>query len=438
MNKKEDLKIKNIILKAEFDKLNNKLNDLNEKINHLDLSIAHNWKQLKQFTRKKNNLNRAIIYLKAKLMKNNYLIRFYELFDPEIKINHAYAYYQFIKYLENEANEQMIPYRSDYLLKISNFYKQIAWKEYCLNYTKHFYPKKNKKINKLNEQINGLNNKINTLIETFNQRYHAKYVARLEKTKKLTRKIEKIDNKLSGDNIIELKNVCKYYNNGFLAVKVLDQVNLTIKRGEFVVILGPSGSGKTTLLNIISGMDNATYGDVIIANENLIDYNQNQLTKFRRDHIGYVFQQYALLPNLNVKENILIGQNLQSDKKLRIDIDQILESIGMKQYMKKYPNELSGGQQQRVSIARSIAKNPNILFGDEPTGAIDEAMSKEIMRLFLEVNKKYKTTIVIVTHNPILAQIANTVIHVGNGTIQKIVTNKNPKSVDEITWGTPE
>ena len=233
---------------------------------------------------------------------------------------------------------------------------------------------------------------------------------------------------------VELKNVVKYYNNKVLATKVLSNVNLQIKKGEFVVILGPSGSGKTTLLNIISGMDNATFGDTIVAGENLIDYSASKLTLFRRNNIGYVFQQYGLLPNLTVKENIEIGQNLQENKSKIIPIDEILKAIGLESQSRKYPNELSGGQQQRVSIARSVAKNPNILFGDEPTGAIDEEMSKNIMNLFVEINKKYHTTIIIVTHNPILAEIATMVINVANGSISNIKINKNPKSVDQLNW----
>ena len=236
----------------------------------------------------------------------------------------------------------------------------------------------------------------------------------------------------SSNLAIKLKNVVKYYNNKVLANKVLSNVNLEINKGEFVVILGPSGSGKTTLLNIISGMDNATYGDTIIAGENLIDYNQSMLTTFRRNNIGYVFQQYGLLPNLTVKENIQIGQNLQHNRSRFISIDEILKSIGLESQANKYPNELSGGQQQRVSIARSIAKNPNILFGDEPTGAIDQQTSKNIMNLFVDINKKYKTTIVIVTHNPILAELATMVIYVSDGTISKIKYNSKPKTVEEL------
>ena len=181
-------------------------------------------------------------------------------------------------------------------------------------------------------------------------------------------------------------------------------------------------------------MDNATFGDTIVAGENLIDYSASKLTLFRRNNIGYVFQQYGLLPNLTVKENIEIGQNLQENKSKIIPIDEILKAIGLETQSRKYPNELSGGQQQRVSIARSVAKNPNILFGDEPTGAIDEEMSKNIMNLFVEINKKYHTTIIIVTHNPILAEIATMVINVANGSISNIKINKNPKSVDQLNW----
>ncbi len=236
------------------------------------------------------------------------------------------------------------------------------------------------------------------------------------------------------EEAVILKNVVKYYNNKVLATKVLSNINLKIKKGEFVVILGPSGCGKTTLLNIISGMDNATYGDTIIAGENLIDYNQGKLTTFRRNNIGYVFQQYGLLPNLTVRENIEIGQNLQHQKSRIIPIDEILKSIDLNTQANKYPNELSGGQQQRVSIARSIAKNPNILFGDEPTGAIDEQMSKNILNLFVDINRKYKTTIIIVTHNPILADLATMVINISNGTIKDIKYNSNPKTVAQLNW----
>jgi putative ABC transport system ATP-binding protein len=278
---------------------------------------------------------------------------------------------------------------------------------------------------------------IKDLKSSFVDKYHAKLVKKLEKLVKKNARIEnriiKLDkNKKPSDNVIDLKNTVKYYNNGSLAVKVLRNIHLQIKKGEFVVILGPSGSGKTTLLNIISGMDTATYGQTIVANKNLIYMNPTQLTTFRRDTLGYIFQQYGLLPNLTVRENVEIGSNLQKDKKKRLDIDKLLKNIGIYEHRNKFPKELSGGQQQRVSIARSMAKNPELIFGDEPTGAIDTEMSKQIMQLFIDINKQYKTTIIIVTHNPILAEIANKVIKVSNGRIDKIIDNKQPKTINQL------
>jgi putative ABC transport system ATP-binding protein len=250
--------------------------------------------------------------------------------------------------------------------------------------------------------------------------------------KQLEKSSKKVSTRINSKYLIDLRNVVKYYTNGSLVTKVLKDVNLQIKHGEFVVILGPSGSGKTTLLNIISGMDTATSGTTIVANHNLIGYNSTQLTKFRRDNIGYIFQQYGLLPNLTVRENVEIGSNLQKDLKKRLDIDGLLKTVGIYEQRNKYPRELSGGQQQRVSISRSMAKNPMLIFGDEPTGAIDEEMSKQIMQLFVDINKKYKTTIIIVTHNPILADLATMTIKVANGKIDKIIKNNHPKTVQQL------
>ncbi|SYV93758.1 ABC transporter ATP-binding protein [Mycoplasmoides gallisepticum] len=201
------------------------------------------------------------------------------------------------------------------------------------------------------------------------------------------------------------------------------------------MILGPSGSGKTTLLNIISGMDRASSGITFVANKNLIGFSDTQLTKFRQENIGYIFQQYGLLPNLNVKENIEIGAFLQRDASKRKDIDELLKNIGMYEQRNKLPTELSGGQQQRVSIARAIAKNPTVIFGDEPTGALDGEMTQVVLEEFVQINKKNKTTLIIVTHNPLIADIATMVIRVGDGTIKSITRNENPKSVKEIHWG---
>ncbi|AHB99350.1 ABC transporter ATP-binding protein [Mycoplasmoides gallisepticum S6] len=242
-------------------------------------------------------------------------------------------------------------------------------------------------------------------------------------------------NPIRPDFVIDLRNVTKYYSNGVTTTKVLKNVNLQIPWGEFVVILGPSGSGKTTLLNIISGMDRASSGITFVANKNLIGFSDTQLTKFRQENIGYIFQQYGLLPNLNVKENIEVGAFLQRDASKRKDIDELLKNIGMYEQRNKLPTELSGGQQQRVSIARAIAKNPTVIFGDEPTGALDGEMTQVVLEEFVQINKKNKTTLIIVTHNPLIADIATMVIRVGDGTIKSITRNENPKSVKEIHWG---
>lgn len=237
------------------------------------------------------------------------------------------------------------------------------------------------------------------------------------------------------DDIIELKNVTKYYTNGYIVTQILKGVNLNIKRGDFVVILGPSGSGKTTLMNIISGLDRATDGVTNVCGQNLINLKDSELTKFRQINVGYVFQQYGLLPNLTVKENVEIGADLQTDKSKKINPEEVLESFGMLEHKNKFPHQLSGGQQQRVSIARAFAKNPTILFGDEPTGAIDEEMSKLVMKEFVDINKKYGTTVIIVTHNPIFEGLGTLVIKFKDGAVSSISRNENPKSVDELPWG---
>lgn len=240
---------------------------------------------------------------------------------------------------------------------------------------------------------------------------------------------------LSDDNIIELKDVVKYYSNGYIITQILKGVNLEIKRGDFVIILGPSGSGKTTLMNIISGLDRASDGVTNVCGTDLINLKDNELTKFRKDNVGYVFQQYGLLPNLTVRENVEIGANLQADKSKRLDVFEILESVGMLEHKDKFPHQLSGGQQQRVSIARAFAKNPTILFGDEPTGAIDEEMSKMVLKQFVDINRKYQTTVIIVTHNPIFEGLGDLVVKIKDGNISSLTRNPHPKEVDELPWG---
>ncbi len=187
-------------------------------------------------------------------------------------------------------------------------------------------------------------------------------------------------------------------------------------------------------MNIISGLDKVSSGDVFVIGYNLSFLKDVDLTKFRRDNIGFIFQQYNLLTNLTAKENAQVGENLSKNKNKDMTIKDIFETIGMEEQMNKYPHQMSGGQQQRVSIARALAKNPDILFGDEPTGALDEEMGHKVLEILVDVNKKYKTTVIIVTHNPNIADIANTVIHVRNGLINQIKKNTHPKKPSEIDW----
>ncbi|WP_339041947.1 ABC transporter ATP-binding protein [Spiroplasma endosymbiont of Apeira syringaria] len=233
-------------------------------------------------------------------------------------------------------------------------------------------------------------------------------------------------------NVIELFDVKKSYLTGDLEYEVLKRVNLKIKLGDFVVILGPSGSGKTTLLNIISGLDKPNTGDVFVAGYNLSLLKDSHLTKFRRDNVGFIFQQYNLLTNLTARENAEVGENLAKNKNM--SIDDIFQVIEMDEHMNKFPSQLSGGQQQRVSIGRALAKNPTILFCDEPTGALDEEMGRKVLEILLDVNREYKTSIIMVTHNPNFQYVANTVINVKNGKIISVKNNEKPMKPSEINW----
>ncbi|WP_342254512.1 ABC transporter ATP-binding protein [Spiroplasma endosymbiont of Zeiraphera isertana] len=233
-------------------------------------------------------------------------------------------------------------------------------------------------------------------------------------------------------NVIELFDVKKSYLTGDLEYEVLKGVNLKIKLGDFVVILGPSGSGKTTLLNIILGLDKPNTGDVFVAGYNLSLLKDSHLTKLRRDNVGFIFQQYNLLTNLTARENAEVGENLAKNKNM--SIDDIFQVIEMDEHMNKFPSQLSGGQQQRVSIGRALAKNPTILFCDEPTGALDEEMGRKVLEILLDVNREYKTSIIMVTHNPNFQYVANTVINVKNGKIISVKNNEKPMKPNEINW----
>ncbi|KXB58926.1 ABC transporter ATP-binding protein [Gemella haemolysans] len=226
--------------------------------------------------------------------------------------------------------------------------------------------------------------------------------------------------------MITAKNIKKKYNDQ----EVLRGIDLKIDENEFVVILGASGSGKSTLLNILSGLEKSDSGEVVYDNESISDYSEKQLTKFRKDKIGFVFQQYYLLNNLTVEQNVKVGANL-ADNKEYVDI---IKDLGLEDKLSKYPNELSGGEQQRVSIARALAKKPTVLFLDEPTGALDEETGRKILEYLLKLKDKSHFTMIMVTHNENIAELANKIIHVGSGRITSIVENHKPKSVEEIGW----
>ena len=230
---------------------------------------------------------------------------------------------------------------------------------------------------------------------------------------------------------LEVKELKKSFGSGDTKQDVLRGLDFTVAKGEFCVLLGPSGSGKSTLLNILGGIDSADEGDIYINGDRLSRMDEKGLTQYRRKHLGYVFQSYNLIPNLNVKENIETGAYL-SDKPL--DIDELLKILGLYEHRHKLPNQLSGGQQQRVSIGRAIVKNPDILLCDEPTGALDYTTSKEILRLIEEVNTKYGNTIIMVTHNEAIKLMADHVIKLRDGKIRHDDINTQKITADELEW----
>ncbi len=230
---------------------------------------------------------------------------------------------------------------------------------------------------------------------------------------------------------LEIVDLKKGFGTGEARQEVLRGMNFTVAKGEFCVLLGPSGSGKSTLLNIIGGIDSPDDGYISINGDKLRDMGEKGLTMYRRKHLGYVFQMYNLIPNLNVKENIEVGAYL-SDKSL--DIDDLLHTLGLFEHRYKLPNQLSGGQQQRVSIGRAIVKNPDILLCDEPTGALDYNTSKEILKLIEDVNQKYGNTIIMVTHNEAIKNIADHVIKLRDGVVRHNDINTNKMKAIELEW----
>lgn len=230
---------------------------------------------------------------------------------------------------------------------------------------------------------------------------------------------------------LEIKNIKKHFGEGESRVEVLKGIDIEIEKGEFCVLLGPSGSGKSTLLNIIGGIDAADEGYISINGEKTADMNEKALTLYRRKHLGYIFQMYNLIPNLNIKENIEVGAYLSDNP---LDVDDLLKTLGLYEHRHKLPNQLSGGQQQRTAIGRAIVKNPDILLCDEPTGALDYNTSKEILQLIEDVNKKYGNTIITVTHNDAIKQMADRVVKLRDGMIRKNYLNETKLTAEELDW----
>lgn len=230
---------------------------------------------------------------------------------------------------------------------------------------------------------------------------------------------------------VELKNIEKSYGQGENRVNVLKGINLSIKKGEFCVLLGPSGSGKSTLLNIIGGIDHADSGEIYIGGDKMTGLSEKNLTLYRRNHLGYIFQMYNLIPNLTVEENIEVGAYL-SDSPL--DLDELLHTLGLYEHRRKLPNRLSGGQQQRCAIGRAIIKNPDILLCDEPTGALDYNTSKEILKLIETVNQKYGNTVIMVTHNDAIKNMADRVVRIRDGRVLSDKLNEIKVSAEDLEW----
>ena len=232
-------------------------------------------------------------------------------------------------------------------------------------------------------------------------------------------------------SFIEFKNVDKIYHMGDTIVKANDDVNFTIDEGEFVVVVGPSGAGKTTILNILGGMDTISSGSVKVGDKVISSFNEKQLTLYRREDVGFVFQFYNLMPHLTAKENVELANEIV---KKPLDTEETLIKVGLKNRMNNFPSQLSGGEQQRVAIARAIAKNPAILLCDEPTGALDYETGKQILKLLKEVSTTYKKTVIIVTHNSAFTKLADKVIEIRNGHIVKESKNENPMSIDDLVY----
>lgn len=232
-------------------------------------------------------------------------------------------------------------------------------------------------------------------------------------------------------SFITFNNVKKTYKVGDVEINASDGVDFEVNKGEFVVIVGPSGAGKTTILNLLGGMDKATSGQILVDGQDVAKYSERQLTQYRRDDIGFVFQFYNLVQNLTALENVELATQISKNP---LDVRMVLERVGLNKRLDNFPAQLSGGEQQRVAIARAIAKNPKLLLCDEPTGALDYQTGKAILGLLQEMCDKYTMTVIVITHNSALAPMADRIIHLKNGQVASMNINEHPKSIAEIEW----
>ena len=233
------------------------------------------------------------------------------------------------------------------------------------------------------------------------------------------------------DTFVKLENITKIYHMGEVEIRAVDGIDFSIQKGEFVVIVGPSGAGKTTVLNILGGMDTASGGRITVDGQDITKYSERQLTGYRRDDIGFVFQFYHLIPNLTALENVEMALQICRNP---LDARAVLKEVGLEERMDNFPAQLSGGEQQRVSIARALAKNPKLLLCDEPTGALDYNTGKAILKLLQEMCREKGMTVIVITHNSALAPMADRLIKIKNGKVSSMKVNENPISIDEIEW----
>lgn len=231
--------------------------------------------------------------------------------------------------------------------------------------------------------------------------------------------------------LISIQNVCKKYQSGEVETSALKDINLEVNKGEFVVVLGPSGSGKSTLLHVSGGLDDVNEGKIVVNGEEITKMKSSQLTNFRRKELGFVFQQYNLMPNMTVFENVEVGARLSHNP---LDVTKVLKEVMLNDLFHQFPYQLSGGQQQRVAIARAIAKNPSILFCDEPTGALDEETGKMVLEVLQRINEEFQTTIFLITHNLGIADIADKVVRMKSGEIVEVKQNLSKKRACEVSW----